>query len=86
MRLVLLQVLGWYSNGQRQILKSSTHSSPYRARWYRRRGALEDPWISLNDHHPAIGQGNILYGENNFGSTHASAILPRHGGANVYIR
>lgn len=80
------QVLGWYSNGQRQILKSSTHSSPYTAAWYRRQGALEDPWISLNDHHPAIGQGNILYGENNFGSTHASAILPRHGGANVYIR
>lgn len=38
----------------------------------------------LNDHGPAIGQGNILYGENSFGSTHASAVLPSHQGANVF--
>jgi len=80
------QVIGWYANGKRQIVKSSTSSKPYTAAWYRRRGAREDPWISLTDHHPAIGQGNIVYGENNFGSTHAAAVLPKHGGANVYIR
>ena len=53
---------------------------------YHRIGAREDPWISLTDHHPAIGQGNILYGGNNFGGIHATAILPKHNGANVFIR
>merc|ERR1712178_285767 len=77
-------VLGWYANGNRQITESSTHKSPYQARWYRRQGAKEDPWISLNDHGPAIGQGNIVYGENRFGGTHASAVLPSHQGANVF--
>jgi hypothetical protein len=79
-------VLGWYSNGRRKILKSSTHRRPYYARWYRRHGNREDPWVSLNDHGPAIPQGNILYGENSFGHTHARAVLPKHGGANVWVR
>ena len=55
-------------------------------RWYRRQGNVEDPWVSLSDHHSAIGRGDILYGENHYGSSHASTVLPKHNGANVYIR
>jgi len=33
----------------------------------------------------AIPNGNILYGENNFGGAHASAV-EFHDGADVYIR
>jgi len=75
-----------YANSPRQIQASSTSDTPYVARWYRRRGAREDPWVSLNDHGPAIGEGNILYGGNNFGGGHATNVLPMHGGADVYIK
>lgn len=44
------QVLGWYSNEDREIVKSSISEEPYTAKWYRRTGSAEDPWISLNDH------------------------------------
>ena len=40
----------------------------------------------MTDHHDAIGAGHILYGEANFGGTHASAVLPQANGANVFIR
>jgi len=80
------QVMGWYSNGQRTIVSSSLQTDPYDARWYRRQNSLEDPWISLNDHFVAISQGNILYGENNFGGDHALKVLPVHNGADVYVR
>ena len=45
-----------------------------------------DPWISLTDHGSAIGEGNLLYGENSFGGQHAAQVLPIHNGANVFIR
>ena len=77
---------GWYADETREIIMSSTSSSPYSAKWYRRTSQLEDPWVSLTNHHAAIGEGNIVYGENNFGSTHASAVLPIHNGANVWVR
>jgi len=82
------EVLSWYNASEpRTILQSSTSGgASYSARWYRRESALEDPWISLTDHSEAIAQGNILYGENGFGSTHATAVLPRHMGANVFVR
>jgi hypothetical protein len=51
---------GYYANSHRPIIASSTSSSSYSARWYRRGGHAEDPWISLNDHGPAIPAGNIL--------------------------
>ena len=38
------------------------------------------------DHASAINAGDILYGENSFGGTHASAVLPVNNGANVYVR
>ena len=79
-------VFGNYNNAARLIYKSSTKSDSYTARWYRRNGNPEDPWISLNDHGPAIGQGNILYGENHYNGLHAENILPAHQGANVFIR
>jgi len=80
------QVLGNYSNKKREILESSTSSEPYQARWYNRKGNKEDPWISLIDHHPAIVQGMIVYGESNYGGVHATRVLPIHNGANVFIR
>eukprot|EP00927_Polykrikos_kofoidii_P028198 TRINITY_DN24650_c0_g2_i1.p1 TRINITY_DN24650_c0_g2~~TRINITY_DN24650_c0_g2_i1.p1 ORF type:complete len:1139 (+),score=129.46 TRINITY_DN24650_c0_g2_i1:60-3476(+) len=80
------EVLDWYSDQPRQILKSSTNDQQYSARWYRRHGHAEDPWVSLEDHTAAIGNGNIVYGENLFGGAHAAKILPVHQGANVYIR
>lgn len=41
--------------------------------------------ISLIDHFDAIYSGNILYGEDSFGSDHAGTILPYHNGARVFI-
>ena len=76
----------YYANEPRLIIKSSSNPTSYRARWYRRLGASEDPWVSLTDHGQAIGEGNILYGENHFGSGHANNVLPKHEGANVFIR
>lgn len=75
---------GYYANTQKGIKSSSSNSSPYTAAMYRRQGALEDPWISIQDHGPAISAGTIVYGENNFGGAHASAV--QKGGADVYIR
>ena len=49
-------------------------------------GAKEDPWISLNDHHSAISKGNILYGGNKVGKSYATNVLPKHNGANVFVR
>ena len=79
-------VFGFYANQDRQITLSSTNSFAYSAKWYRRQGNPEDPWISLVDHHQAYSQGLIIYGENNFGLMHASTILPHHNGANVWVR
>jgi hypothetical protein len=78
---------GYYTNSPRRILASSHRQfGPYQARWYNRRGVLEDPWISLIDHDVAVGRGDILYGEYSFGHAHAANVLPMHNGADVYIR
>jgi len=77
---------GYYSNADRLITASSERNFPYYAKWYRRSGAREDPWISTEHHGSAIGKGEILYGANSYGSTHAAAVLPHHDGADVYIR
>jgi hypothetical protein len=52
-------VLGWYANNYRSILKSSTNSNPYVARWYRRTPNPEDPWISLGNY-----ASDVIYGNN----------------------
>ena len=62
------------------------NANPHTVKWYRREGNLEDPWISLTDHAVAIGGGDIVYGEKSFGDAHANNVLPKHHGANVYIR
>ena len=77
---------GFYTNEFRRIEKSSSNPSAYPAKWYRRQGAKEDPWISLTNHDVSIQGGDIIYGENNWGGDHAGKILPKHNGANVYIR
>merc|ERR1711871_1745258 len=78
--------MGWYSNAHRKIVSSSLNKGTSSARWYRRPGHKEDPWISLTDHGQAISEGNILYGEASFGHAHAAAVLPKHKGADVYVR
>lgn len=44
------QVISWYHNGVRQIVKSSRHKGASSGRWYRRGGVREDPWISLGNY------------------------------------
>lgn len=79
-------VMGWYWNEDRNITRSSINPEEYSAKWFRRPGTLEDPWISLTDHLSAISEGNIIYGEDSHGSAHAENVLPHHDGADVYIR
>lgn len=59
------------ANTLRMIESSSTSCLPYEARWYNRSGNSEDPWLSLTDHHHAIGAGDILYGARSYGGGHA---------------
>ena len=77
---------GTYSNDDRTILSSSSSLTSYSAKMYNRDGQSEDPWLSLSDHSQAVTAGEILYGGNSVGGTHASAVLPSHNGANVFIR
>ena len=70
----------------RTILKSSKSAIPYKALWFNRVNAVEDPWLSLSDHYGAIGAGEILYGGNHWVGSNAQNVLPYHNGANVYIR
>lgn len=80
------QVMGYYSNADRNIYKSSIAPKGGKAKWYRRQGNAEDPWISLTDHHDAKNGDNIIYGEASFAAKHAELLLKKHWGANVYIR
>jgi len=80
------QVYGWYSNKRRKIEMSSINPKSYEAKWFRRHGNKEDPWISLTDHYDAIGKGLVVYGENGYGGNHASMVLPLGKGANVFVR
>lgn len=72
-------VLGWYANNYRSILKSSTNSNPYVARWYRRTPNPEDPWISLGNY-----ASDVIYGNNGSGGN--LSIVNALGGAKVFIR
>jgi len=70
----------WYTNELRTIIASSINSTSYKARWYRRSSTYsEDPWISVTDHHTAMGTGEIVYGESSAPSSHYI------DSANVYI-
>ena len=85
---ILFIVMLRYANQDRTITKSSTSTSPYKAKWYRRQGHKEDPWISLTDHQDAIddGYGDFLYGEGSYVGSIAKKVLNSDKGANVYIR
>ena len=74
-----------YANAPRDIIRSSTSDVPYQAIWYNRPDNLEDPFISLTDHQTAIANGQILYGGNSFGGSHAEYIAGQ-GGMNVFVR
>ena len=72
-------IIGWYSNGQRPVLASSSNSNPYLARWYRRTpNNPEDPWVSIGDY-----SSDVIYGANNNGGNGG---LRSRGGAKVFIR
>ena len=76
------EVLGsYYSNEPKNVPKSSLSCSLITPKMYRRKGSLEDPWLSLRDHETT--PNDILYGENAGGHT---ALLNANGGASVYIR
>lgn len=74
----------FYSNSLRQIVSSSKSLSASEARWYRRQGVLEDPWISTIDHGPARLELEVVYG--GAADHQFSGILSGHNGANVFIR
>lgn len=73
-------IIGWYSNGYRSVLKSSTNATPYVARWYRRTPHNpEDPWLSLGNYN-----SDVIYGANAYPGNYN---LPgTKGGAKVFIR
>jgi len=73
-------IIGWYSNGNRPILKSSRTSTPTYGRWYRRTPYNpEDPWVSLGNYND-----EVIYGANSHGGN--DSILRYKGGAKVFIR
>ena len=81
------QLIGsYYSNQPRLVNKSSKNSSSYYSKWYRRKGHVEDPWVSLGDYEQSVGTGEVLYGEGHYMGKHATDVLDSHNGANVYIR
>ena len=72
----------FYSNKDRQILKSSLNSDIHTAKWYHRQSDPQDPWVSLLDHDG--GSDSMLYGEAS--STDNVKSVSDNNGANVYIR
>eukprot|EP01084_Bolivina_argentea_P166154 288546_1 len=78
----------YYSNTSRTVCASSASPNEMTTpKWYNRNAAInmEDPWISTIDHSPAIGGGNIVYGEENFDDT-GTQVVGAKGGVYVYIR
>ncbi|CAE7631253.1 unnamed protein product [Symbiodinium microadriaticum] len=81
------EVLAWYANSDRKVLKSHLSDTPYKARMYRRHGVAEDPWITYGHHDHCKG----LYVENNlfpncWGGFFSKAPGAKHQGLNVFIR
>jgi hypothetical protein len=72
------------SNFEAAILKSSTSSSPYKAKWMHRTDHEEDPIICLEDYEKAVTNANVLYAGNS--DTSSASILTAHDGANVFVR
>merc|ERR1711962_1460490 len=76
----------WYADTARMVVKSSLSSANHTVKWDRRLGVPQDPCISLTDHYVAVRAGDILYSGNELSGLHARAVLPKHNGANVFIR
>ena len=72
----------FYSNKLVRIVGSSVSGESYTARWYRRKGVLEDPWVSLRDHNDPAKV--MLYGGKSSGG-HVDTLM-NNGGSNVFIR
>ena len=72
-----------YANQAIPVIVSSISCDPYGAKWYRRFGLAEDPWVSVRNHGDAAGQ-LMVYGGNSVGDH--TTILANSGGMNVYIR
>ena len=73
----------YYGNKLISIIASSISGEAYSAKWYRRKGTLEDPWVSVRNHSDPAGN-IMLYGQNNKGG-HVKT-LKSNGGASVFIR
>ena len=69
----------YYENALRDVMASSSNADAYQARWYRRSGINEDPWISVGNF--ATG---VVYGGNAVGNFVAT--VQNNGGADVYVR
>jgi len=78
----------YYANTPREIMRSSTSSEPYTARWLNRASQLEDPWISLSDGAISVPDGTVLYAENHYPIHRATAGSPLllHNGGNVFVK
>ena len=77
----------YYANEDKKILRAFNHKhgnyGSYMAKWYRRKGTLEDPWVSLRDHQP-VNNNMMVYGGN--GGAGHNKIVKNNKGANVFIR
>lgn len=76
-------IIGWYTNTNRGILKSSANSNPHVAKWYRRNTSnnIEDPWVSLQDY-----PNGVIYGANSISINQNPTPVLGQGGAKVFIR
>jgi hypothetical protein len=82
MRITKTEAIGAnYGGIARTIIKSSFSSTPYTAlQYYRGSGALEDPWMSIQNH-----PTQIVYGENSY-AIGANSLVPLDGGMGVWVR
>ena len=66
----------WYSNKDVAVQVSSISCIPYKARMYRRKRNLEDPWVSIRNHYIAK---SMVYGAASYAITHTD-LLSTSGG------
>ncbi|CAE7502744.1 unnamed protein product [Symbiodinium sp. CCMP2592] len=83
------QVLDTYSGEDREILRSHSSWTQYKAKMYRRVGETEDPWITFEDHFDEnnVGGCTSLYVGDSY--VHPTACKPLHWdhkGLNVFVR
>jgi len=75
----------YYNYVNRDIVSSSTSTTPYQAKWYRRVGVQRDPWISVRDVlDDGSGYGYVVYGGND--DSRFLTLKNSNNGADVYVR